>query len=125
MKRILGAVVLACLSASPLSAHHSYASFDREHPVTIEGTIGRVVFANPHVVLAVQTADKLYNVEWGNLGQMNHWAVTKDTLNVGDHVRVTGSKTFDPADNRFSIVLKVERVSDGRSWGRQATPVVP
>ena len=121
MKKVLGAIVVACLTGAPLSAHHSYAAFDREHPITIEGTIGRVVFANPHVVFTVETAGKTYSVEWGNLGQMTRYSVTKDTLNVGDHVLVTGSATFDSADNRFSIVREIRRPSDGWHWGRQST----
>ena len=121
MTRILGAIAFVLISAVAVSAHHSYAAFDRAHPITIEGTIGRVLFANPHVIFTVETAGKTYDVEWGNLGQMSRYSVTKDTLGAGDRVLVTGSPTVDPADNRFSIVLEIRRPSDGWHWGRPQT----
>ena len=43
--KILAVTAALALSAATLSAHHSYAAFDREHPVIVEGTIGRILFA--------------------------------------------------------------------------------
>ena len=58
MPRIVALTLAAvALAAASLDAHHSYAVFDREHPVSIEGDIERVVFGNPHVILAVRAAD--------------------------------------------------------------------
>ena len=102
----LAAVVLA---AASLNAHHSYAVFDREHLVSIDGVIERVVFGNPHVILAVRAADVTYNVEWGNLNQMIRTNVASTTLVAGDHVIVTGSAPRDPADHRLSIITEICR----------------
>ena len=116
-------VAIACaamvvLTAATLGAHHSYAAFDREHPVAVEGDIDSLLFANPHVVVGLRTADGSYKVEWGALNQMVRWNITKDTLHVGDHVIVTAAPTHDPADRRLSVVSEIRRPLDGWRWSR-------
>ncbi len=119
MNRVLAiALATSTLLVATLEAHHSYAAFDRDHPVSVEGDIDRVVFANPHVVVTLRTSDTTYNVEWGNLNQMLRWNVTKDTLRVGDRVIVTAAPTHDPQDRRLSIVTRIRRPSDGWYWDR-------
>ena len=117
---IAWAIVMLISSAlwatATLEAHHSYAAFDREHPVSVEGDIERVVFANPHVVISLRTNSTTYSVEWGNLNQMLRWDVTKDTLKAGDHVVVTAAPTHDPNDRRLSVVTVIRRPSDGWQW---------
>ena len=116
MMKILAVTAALALSAATLSAHHSYAAFDREHPVTVEGTIGRVLFANPHVVLTLDTGGKTLSVEWGNLRQMDRSSVTTDTLRVGDRIVVTGAATRDPEDKRISLITDIKRPADGWHW---------
>ena len=111
-------VAAMCLAAGTVNAHHSYAVFDREHPVSIEGDLERVVFGNPHVILALRAGDKTYSVEWGNISQMNRWNIAKDTLTAGDHVVVTGAVPRDPADHRLSLVSEITRPADGWNWSR-------
>ena len=120
----LVAIGLGISSATVLDAHHSYAAFDREHPVSIEGEITQVVFANPHVVLTVRAADADYTVEWLSMFQLTgRYHVQKDTLAAGDHVVVTARATRDPSEHRLSIVTDVRRPSDGWSWSRPLMPV--
>jgi hypothetical protein len=119
MSRVIALTLAAVgLAASTLSAHHSYALFDREHPVSVEGEIERVVFANPHVIVSMRTGEASYSVEWGNLNQMVRWNITKDTLHVGDHIVVTAAPTHDPADRRLSLVTEMRRPVDGWRWSR-------
>ena len=126
MPRIVALTLAAvALAAASLDAHHSYAVFDREHPVSIEGDIERVVFGNPHVILAVRAADVTYSVEWGNINQMVRTNVASNTLVAGDHVIVTGSAPRDPADHRLSIITDIRRPSDGWHWSRWSTPQTP
>jgi hypothetical protein len=101
-----------------VAAHHSYAAFDREHPMSIEGEITQLVYGNPHVVIAVRATDATYSVEWGNLRQMNQWNVAKDTLAVGDHIVVTASATHERTDHRLSLVNAIRRPADGWAWTR-------
>ena len=58
MIRTLAVTVVAIgfgMSSAVLNAHHSYAAFDREHPVSIEGDITQVVFGR-----SAQTGWKRY-----------------------------------------------------------------
>src|SRR5262249_16882234 len=100
MPRILGLAVAAlALTAATVRAHHSYAAFDRDHPVSIEGNISRVLYANPHVVVTVKAADGDYTVEWLSFSQLARTPETKATsLNVGDHVIVTARATKDRSE---------------------------
>jgi len=119
MSRTIAIASLAVLLvAATLEAHHSYASFDREHPVSVEGDVETLLFANPHVVVGLRTNDGSYKVEWGPLNQMMRWNITKDTLHVGDHLIVTAAPTHDPADRRLSLVTAIRRPADGWHWSR-------
>jgi len=119
MSRILASTLTTiCLCAATLSAHHSYAAFDREHPVSIEGNLAQVLYANPHVVMTVRTADGDYTVEWLSFTQVSRWMIDKGTLNVGDHVIITARATRDRTEHRLSLVTDIRRPADGWSWSR-------
>ena len=112
-------VVALCLTATAAFAHHSYAAYDREHPVSIEGDISQVVYANPHVILTVHANDAEYTVEWLSLYQVSRWIVAKGKLAVGDHVVLTGCALRDKTERRISLVTDIRRPSDGWAWSRQ------
>ena len=56
MKRIklLGALAAAAMMGSlPVSAHHSFAMFDRQAELWIEGTVTEFQWTNPHTFIQV------------------------------------------------------------------------
>ena len=112
-------IVFVVLAGGSISAHHSYAAYDREHPVSIEGDIEQVAYENPHTVLTIRNATADYTVEWGALFQLQRWNVAPGTLKVGDHVIVTGSAWRDPSVRKLSIITDIRRPSDGWHWSRQ------
>jgi hypothetical protein len=104
-------------------AHHSYAQFDRCHPVALEGDIQNVEWANPHIVINLKTVDAAsYRVEWFNLPQLQSAGLATGTLKTGDHVVITGSATRDPELKLLSLVTEIRRPSDGWSWTRPPRP---
>ena len=114
-------VVASTASLVTLSApaHHSYAQFDRCHPVALEGDIQNVEWANPHIVISLKAADATsYRVEWFNLQQLQNAGLATETLKTGDHVFITGSATRDPERKLLSLVTEIRRPSDGWSWTR-------
>lgn len=92
-------VAALCLTVSPalVSAHHSFAAqYDANKTVTLQGTITKVEWMNPHTYFYVDVADdkgKLVNwaVEGGapNVLYREGWKPT--SLKAGDKVTITGS----------------------------------
>jgi len=65
---ILAAAGLAGALSLPLAAHHSFsAEFDQNKPVTLEGTVVKMDWVNPHSWLYLDVK--------GPDGQIQHWAV--------------------------------------------------
>ncbi len=57
---IASAIALSIALATPLSAHHSFAAqFDGSKPITLQGTVTKVEWRNPHiwVYMDVKNAD--------------------------------------------------------------------
>ena len=120
MLRTLGLLLVALfVTAITVSAHHSYAAYDRDHPVSIEGEISQVLYANPHVLLTVRTNDAEYTIEWLSLYQVSRWIVAKGKLGVGDHIILTGCALRDKTEHKISLVSDIRRPSDGWTWSRQ------
>jgi hypothetical protein len=88
-----------CLVLTPVaaSAHHSFAAqYDASKTITLQGTITKVEWMNPHTYFYVDVADdkgKLVNwaVEGGapNVLYREGWKPT--SLKAGDKVTITGS----------------------------------
>jgi len=103
--RIKQAALIACygilFTAMPLLAHHSFkAEFDETHPVTFYGTVTKLSWKNPHVMLNLDVKDESGNVaSWEmELASPNGllregWKV--DSLKPGDRVVVTGYAAKD------------------------------
>ena len=72
MKRtVLLSTLVSLLAVGPAIAHHGYGEYDRSQLVALEGTLMRVQWTNPHVLLVLQTESKgEYTVEWGAVVQL-------------------------------------------------------
>ncbi len=115
MRRILGTVTLLALSGGSLSAHHSYANYDREHPITIEGQVETIQFVNPHVVLWIRTADStVYTAVWVGASGAARLGVTASTLKSGDHLIVNGIPRARSHDQR---AVRASSPAPQRSFG--------
>ncbi len=89
---LLTSAALALTAGSTL-AHHSFAMFDREHQIDLEGVVQEFRFANPHsfIYLAVKQDDGS-TVTWSLEGQSPSFLVrdgwTSKTLKVGDELKM-------------------------------------
>jgi hypothetical protein len=111
-------LVVAILVPGSLDAHHGYAAYDREHPVSIEGDVEQIVYGNPHTMLTVLVTDAEYTIEWGSMAQLRWWRVATGALKAGDHVIVTGKPSRDPAAHRLALLTDIRRPADGWHWSR-------
>ena len=100
----LYAVILAAelgLIAPPLLAHHSFAAdYDASKPITLQGTVAKFEWMNPHAHLYLDVKN--------GAGEITHWQLelgspntlmrsgwTRNSLKVGDEVIVKGSRSKD------------------------------
>jgi Family of unknown function (DUF6152) len=81
------------LAAEPILAHHSFAMFDRDHQVDLEGVVQEFRFVNPHtfIYLTVKQDDGS-TVTWSLEGQSPSLLVrdgwTSKTLKAGDELKM-------------------------------------
>lgn len=97
LRRVGAALMLAGLLSQslPAAAHHSFAMYDPNVLVTLDGTVKEFQWTNPHALLWVVGTDKegeppqLWTIELptspGNLSRLG-W--TKHTLTPGDRITV-------------------------------------
>lgn len=121
-RTLLTLVIGIVLAGMTASAHHSFAAFYfEEQSVTLEGTVEEFSYRNPHTILKFAAPDAegamhTYAAEWANPGRLTQQGVTRDSLKVGDVVRVTGSP--GRVESEYKLHLKrIERPADGWSWG--------
>ena len=116
----------AALAMSVASAHHSFsAEFDSNKPVTLEGTVVKMDFVNPHSWLYLDVK--------GPDGQIQHWSVeggapgvllrngwTRNTLPEGTKIVVHGFMSKDGAYRANSRDIQLpdgKKLSTGSSYG--------
>ena len=58
--------------------------------------------------------EKIYSAEWVSTSQLERQGIDKTTLKPGDNVRIWGSPSKNPSDNRMHL-KRIER-SDGWEW---------
>jgi hypothetical protein len=58
MKAVSLAAVAAAGFTAPASAHHSFAMFDAEQTVTLQGTVKEFEWTNPHSWLRIMVKDE-------------------------------------------------------------------
>jgi hypothetical protein len=113
---------LALSAGMPLLAHHSVpAEFDMNASVTIQGTIARVEFMNPHVRLwmDVKNAD----------GTVSDWELELPPPNTLKRMRQkpgkpnrTSTELFKPGD---ALSVSLWRAKDGSLVGHALSIILP
>ena len=89
------------MAALPVLAHHSFkAQYDETKPITLKGTVTKITWNNPHVLMFLKVKDNSGKVANWQLelaspnGLMSQgWKV--DSLRTGDEVSASGFRARD------------------------------
>ena len=88
----IGLGTLALLGATPLMAHHSFAMFDNQKEVVLDGTVREFQWTNPHSWLQLNVARDgktvEYSIELGSPNTMSRKGWRRSTFKPGDRVSV-------------------------------------
>jgi hypothetical protein len=75
--------------------HHSVLPFDAVTATTIEGTVARVLWQNPHTLIAVDVGRNRWTIESEGALVLQRLGWTSDSLKAGDTVIITGARAKD------------------------------
>ena len=113
--------LLAAAASGTLLAHHSYSAYDTTQTVSIEGTVVRVEYANPHVLLIFKSVDNEmeYSAEFPPATSLRQTNFTAYSLKAGDIIVAKGSPMKDREIHRISLMKELRRPADGWLWNNQ------
>jgi Family of unknown function (DUF6152) len=87
--------------ASPVFAHHSFAAdYDASKPITLQGTVAKFEWMNPHAHLYLDVKNASgeitrWQLELGSPNALMRSGWTRNSLKLGDEVIVKGSRSKD------------------------------
>jgi Family of unknown function (DUF6152) len=128
-------LALAVWSAGrPVTAHHSFAAeYDRDKTVTLQGTVTRIEWMNPHIYFYLDVKDASgstanWAIEGGAPTSLYRAGWRKNALKIGDVVTVhgylarNGSKL---ANMRTAILADGKEVFGGQQYYGPSAPKPP
>jgi hypothetical protein len=121
IKIIVLVMAIGTLWNTPMRAHHSFAAtYQTQRKMTVTGKLVQFLFRNPHSFVKIEAPDEkgqtqTWSIEWAGVTQLSGAHVSRDTLQPGDIVSVTGNPGRDPDEHRLRM-LSIARPSDGFKW---------
>ena len=137
MHRSVVAVVVALAvwtAGPPIAAHHSFAAeYDREKTVTLQGTVTRIEWMNPHIYFYIDVTDATgatanWAIEGGAPTSLYRAGWRKTSLKVGDVVTVHGYLARNGkklANMRAAILADGREVLGGQQYYGPGAPKPP
>jgi len=110
-------LIFLFIPALPILAHHSFAAeFDDKLPVTLNGTVMKFDFMNPHSWIYIDVAQpdgtmERWAVETGSTNALFRRGWRKESLRPGDHVTIDAFRAKDGSHTANASQVKLP---DGR-----------
>ena len=112
-RRVAPLAIAIAASAVSVSAHHSFAAeFDADKPVTLDGTITKVEWTNPHTYFYIDVADaagklETWAVEGGAPNALYRAGWKPTSLKPGDRVVIEASRAKDGSKLANATLFKL------------------
>jgi hypothetical protein len=99
--------VALCMLAGPaaLMAHHSFAMFDQQKTVTLNGTVSSFEWTNPHAYIEVDVPD--------DKGAAKHWSIELGSPSI---LQQSGWK-FSDIKRGYKVTATINPLKDGTAGG--------
>jgi hypothetical protein len=112
------------LHAPSVGAHHSWAPYDLDREVTLEGRVIEYKWANPHTYIRLETAgadgsSDVWEIEASSAVVMRNRGWSADSIAVGDRVTVYANPSHNPQRTK-ALGVGVQR-PDGVLLGMRRT----
>ncbi len=114
---VIAGLILTLLAGATYAHHAFSAEFDASQPVTLEGTIAKMEWVNPHAWMWIDVADDdgtvvEWALEFGPPNALFRRGWTKSSVPIGESVKVSG---FLAKDGRKVANANQVTLPDGRS----------
>jgi Family of unknown function (DUF6152) len=129
------AILAVLMPVGKASAHHSFAMFDQNKEVALQGTIKRFTWSNPHVFIDLLVPDSsgqdaLWQIECPSVTVSSHFGWTREVMKSGDKVSITVHPLRDGmrGGSILTAILpsgQLLKIPDAKSIGLQPKPVQP
>jgi hypothetical protein len=93
----------AALMLDAAFAHHSHAPYDMTREVVFEGTVTKLAWQNPHILLSLETRAPdgvvaVQEIEAANVGELRALGLQREALEPGTRVVVRARPGDEPCD---------------------------
>jgi hypothetical protein len=127
VRTLLAVAFGVMLAATSALAHHSFSSeYDASKPVTLTGVVTKVEWLNPHVYFYINVKDESgktvnWALEMGAPSGLQRQGWTRNTLKVGDTVKVEGSlaRNGTPLANARNVFKDGKKMGAASSEGQR------
>ena len=99
--------LLMVVYAGMAGAHHSFAMFDQEHPMEVDGVVKDFKYTSPHTFIILTIKDKDGTAEDWNLEGGSPSALARDGWN---------NKSLKPGDELHLTIDPLRSGAPGGSW---------
>ena len=119
MRRLGSVIAATVLITATASAHHSPAAFDLNSQITIQGTVSRLDWTNPHVYIYVKGESASgkpaeWMIETDPVPILNRSGWRRELLAIGSPVTVRANPDRNPQRNH-AVLLSIA-LANGVVW---------